>query len=67
VRVNAVLPGAVDTPIIAKTGDDAEPASWLVPKLATIDLLSPDAIAAAVLELVEDETRSGDAVVVDNA
>jgi NAD(P)-dependent dehydrogenase (short-subunit alcohol dehydrogenase family) len=66
VRVNAVLPGAVDTPIIAKTGDDGAPASWLRPRLDTVELLSPGAIAAAVLELVEDDAASGAAVVVDN-
>jgi NAD(P)-dependent dehydrogenase (short-subunit alcohol dehydrogenase family) len=67
VRVNAVLPGAVDTPIIAKTGDGGAPASWLAPRLQTVELLSPGAIAAAVLELVEDDATSGAAVVVDNA
>src|SRR5262249_27866857 len=30
VRINCVLPGGVDTPILAKTGD-GRPADWLVP------------------------------------
>jgi NAD(P)-dependent dehydrogenase (short-subunit alcohol dehydrogenase family) len=65
-RVNAVLPGAVRTPIIAKTGDGERPADWLLPRLAEVELLTPEAVAEVMLELVEDETRNGAAVVIAN-
>jgi NAD(P)-dependent dehydrogenase (short-subunit alcohol dehydrogenase family) len=67
VRVNAVLPGAVDTPIIAKTGAGGQPASWLAARLPKIQLLSAGAVAAEMLDLVEDETRTGALVVVSNS
>ena len=66
VRVNAVLPGAVDTPIIAKTGDGRTPADWLTPRLAQVELLTPERVAAVMLELALDETRSGESVVIAN-
>ena len=66
VRVNAVLPGGVDTPILAKTGGGAGPADWLAPRLEQIQLLAPEQIAATVLALIEDERRNGETVVVRN-
>lgn len=65
IRVNAVLPGMVDTPIIAKTGDGTTPAAWLAPALAAMTLLAPEAIAAAVLDLIRDDTLAGEARVVN--
>jgi 3-oxoacyl-[acyl-carrier protein] reductase len=67
VRVNAVLPGAVDTPIIAKTGDGRRPAEWLVPRLDEVRLIAPIEVAAVMVELVEDDSRCGEAVVMANA
>lgn len=67
VRINAVLPGAVDTPILAKTGDGHAPAGWLAPRLAETELLAPEAVAGAMLELACDETRTGESVVIANA
>jgi 3-oxoacyl-[acyl-carrier protein] reductase len=66
VRVNAVLPGAVDTPIIGKTGDGQRPAEWLLPRLGEVQLLAPGDIAAAMVELVEDDCRNGACVVISN-
>lgn len=67
IRVNAVLPGIVDTSMLGKTGDGAEPAAWLSPVLGMIELLRPDEVAAAVLDLVADDTKAGQTVTVMNA
>lgn len=66
IRVNAVLPGMVDTPIIAKTGDNEKPAPWLADALSTLKILQPEDIAAVVLDLVRDDSRVGEAAVVAN-
>ena len=67
VRVNAVLPGMVDTPIIGKTGDGKTPAKWLEPAIAATKMLQPEDIAAAVLEYVKDESKAGDHRIVGNS
>lgn len=66
VRVNAVLPGLVDTPILKTTGD-GELADWMAPILANNRALSPDDIAAAVVRIVEDDDLAGGEVVVSSA
>lgn len=66
IRVNAVLPGIVDTAILAKTGDGTRAARWLEPLMADIARIAPDDIAEVVLELVRDETQAGQCIVVDN-
>ncbi|WP_293345589.1 SDR family NAD(P)-dependent oxidoreductase [Phenylobacterium sp.] len=65
IRVNAVCPGVTNTPILAKTGGD-KVADWLEPLLAQIKVLQPEDIADAVLGLIEDDTQSGEFVVVQN-
>lgn len=67
IRVNAVLPGMVDTPIIAKTGDGTTPAPWLAEVIASTKLLRPEDIAAVVLDLVRDDTKVGEARIVTDA
>lgn len=66
IRVNAVLPGMVDTPIINKTGDGEAPAAWLAPVLPSLKMLRPEEIAAVVVDFVRDDTKSGEATVVAN-
>lgn len=61
VRVNAVLPGMVDTPMINRTGDGTKPADWLLPFLDLMPLMPPRRVADAVLELVRDESAAGEA------
>jgi NAD(P)-dependent dehydrogenase (short-subunit alcohol dehydrogenase family) len=65
IRVNAVCPGVTNTPILAKTGGDRV-ADWLEPLLAQIKVLEPEDIAEAVVGLIEDDTQSGEFVVVQN-
>ena len=67
IRVNAVLPGMVDTPIIAKTGDGVQPAAWLAPAIAATTPLQPEVIADAVLNFITDESKVGEVEVVANA
>ena len=56
IRVNSVLPGLVDTPLLPKSGDGERWADWALAAEAVMGLLSPDDIAAAVLELVRDDS-----------
>jgi NAD(P)-dependent dehydrogenase (short-subunit alcohol dehydrogenase family) len=65
VRVNAILPAGVRTPILNKTGDGTRPAAWLAPILESgaMPLLEPEDIAAEVVAIVEDDSRVGEAKV----
>jgi NAD(P)-dependent dehydrogenase (short-subunit alcohol dehydrogenase family) len=67
IRVNAVLPGMVDTDMTMKhTGDGTRPAAWLEPLIASMHLLSADDIAAVVIELIEDDAAAAQSRVVPN-
>lgn len=66
VRVNAVLPGVVDTSMLAKTGDGTEPAEWLSPLFSIIEMLPPSAVAAEVVAFAQDDSKAGQTVVVAN-
>jgi NAD(P)-dependent dehydrogenase (short-subunit alcohol dehydrogenase family) len=56
IRVNAVLPGLVDTPLLPKSGDGERWADWAYAAETVLGLLSPDDVAEAVLDLVRDDT-----------
>ena len=66
VRVNAVLPGLVDSTMIAKTGRNGVPARWLDRLTSTLELLSPERVAAEVVRLAADSTLSGETVIIAN-
>jgi len=65
VRVNCVCPGLVDTDMVRESGDD-EIAVWLKPMANSVQLLEPEDIANAVLDLVRDESKVAQVVSVDN-
>lgn len=58
VRVAGVLPGLTDTPILHTTGGDRA-ADWMAPVLANNERCTPDDIAAAVIDLIADDTLPG--------
>lgn len=63
VRVNTVLPGLVNTPILLQTGD-GELADYMIPIIANNPALEPQDIARGVVTLIEDDTRNGEQLVV---
>lgn len=67
IRVNAVLPGMVDTDMTNKhTGDGTRPAAWLAPVIAATVMLQPEDIAAGVIELIEDDSAVAQSKIVGN-
>jgi NAD(P)-dependent dehydrogenase (short-subunit alcohol dehydrogenase family) len=57
VRVNAVLPGAVRTPMLARTGEDGV-ADWLSDRM-TMPMLTPEQVAETVLEMLAESAHDG--------
>jgi NAD(P)-dependent dehydrogenase (short-subunit alcohol dehydrogenase family) len=64
IRVNAVLPGLVDTPLLPKTGDGDEWAPWAHAARDLMGLLEAEEVATAVLDLVRDDTAVAEEKVV---
>lgn len=65
IRVNAVLPGVTETPILEKLGGGERPA-WLGPIMEGIRVHRPEDIADAVVRIIEDESLAGDYVTLSN-
>ncbi len=63
IRVNAVLPGLVDTPLLPKSGDGERWADWAVSAKDAMGLLAPEDIASVVLELVRDDAVGEERIV----
>jgi NAD(P)-dependent dehydrogenase (short-subunit alcohol dehydrogenase family) len=55
IRVNAICPSYVDTPLVRRGGDERVEEM----KLQVGGILQPEDIAAGVIELVEDDARAG--------
>jgi 3-oxoacyl-[acyl-carrier protein] reductase len=66
IRVNTVCPGLTDTPILNKTGDGTLPAPWLLPYIERLELIEPEDVASAVIDLVEDDAKAGEFIIVGN-
>lgn len=66
IRVNAVCPGTVETPFLAATGGGEKPADWMSRRIEEVKLLNPDDIARAVIAMIEDDSKVGDYIVLEN-
>jgi len=59
IRVNALLPSLVDTPLLAKSGDGSTEAAWARQARQVLPVLSPAHVADAVVDVIEDESMAG--------
>lgn len=66
VRVCAILPGLVDTPIVDTTGGDTR-ADWMQKILDDNVAMPPAALAAGVVALIEDDSNAGGHSIVADA
>lgn len=65
VLVNTICPAVTDTSILDKTGGGTRP-DWLAPILESIEIMTPDEVAEAVLKIVRDDSMAGQHVVLEN-
>lgn len=71
VRVNAIAPGITDTPMLAKAGlvragDGVSSREWVEAAMPGIRIRSPEEMAAAVIGLIEDDSRAGEVLELDH-
>lgn len=66
VRVNAIAPGITDTPILDKVGDGSGPPDWLEAAKRQMRILAPDEVAAAVVGLIENDSKFGEVLSLAN-
>lgn len=64
VRVNAVVPGIVETPLLDQVGGGDERPEWLQEITRTRHVLRPEEVAKAVMMLCEDDSRAGENLLV---
>ncbi len=64
VRVNAILPGLVETPLLGKSGDGSNEAGWARQAREFMPMLTPEYVAGEVLDIVNDDTVVGQCRVV---
>jgi NAD(P)-dependent dehydrogenase (short-subunit alcohol dehydrogenase family) len=69
IRVNCVCPGVVDTPMLrgASEGNMPQEAQITADRLRSLQIIPPEEIADAVVELIRDESLAGRALIVPNA
>ena len=65
VRVNAVCPGITRTPILAATGGGEIP-EWLKPRLEGRDVMEPEDIARAVINIIADDSMVGENIIIND-
>lgn len=65
VRVACVCPGLVETEMVQESGPDG-PYPWLQSVIDSVEMLAPEDIAAAVVELIRDHGSAGRILQVEN-
>jgi NAD(P)-dependent dehydrogenase (short-subunit alcohol dehydrogenase family) len=66
VRVNAIAPGITDTPMLDKAGDGSGSRAWLDSAMRDMRIRAPGEMAAAVVDLIEDDSKAGEVLELDN-
>jgi len=65
IPVNAVCPGVTETPILKKTGGGKRP-DWLDPILGNKQVITPEDIGQAIINIIGDDDMAVEFVVVQN-